>query len=56
MMFKEHTDGKHPKLSIMAHTSTTLADMKVLVKEDSDAKRKVKEAFTMHKMPPVNRD
>ena len=52
--FKEHTDGKHPNSAVTAHTSTTghkysLADVKVLVREDSDLKRKVKEAIAIHK-------
>ena len=41
--FKEHTDGKHPSSAVMEHTyitghTYTLADMKVLVKKDSDFK------------------
>ena len=52
--FKEDTDGKHPNSAIMEHISITghkytLTDVKVLVKEDSDFKRNVKEAIAIHK-------
>ena len=61
LRFKQHTDGKHPNY-VTEHTSITgykytLAEVKVLVKEDSDCKRKVKEAITSHKNnPALNRD
>ena len=60
--FKKHIDSKHPKSAITEHTSITghkytLADVKVLVKEDNDFKKKVKEAIAIHKNKPVlNRD
>ena len=60
--FKEHTNGKHNNSTITEHTSITghkyaMTDVKVLVKEDSDFKRKVKEAIVIHKnKPALNRD
>ena len=59
--FKEHTDSKHPN-SLYHHRTHLphrpyLADVKVLVREDSDFKRKVKEAIAIHKgQPALNRD
>ena len=56
--FKEHTDGNHPISAVTEHTSITghkytLADVIVLVREDSDCKRKVKEAIAIHKNQPA---
>ena len=50
----QSTNVKHPNSAITEHTSTTghkytLADVKVLVKEDCDFKRKVKETIAIHK-------
>ena len=52
--FKEHTVDMHPNSTITKHTSTmghkyTLANKTVLVKKDSEVKRKVTEAITIHK-------
>ena len=54
MMFKEHTDAKHPNSAVTECTSITglkyiLTDVNVLLKEDSDFKRQVKEAIAIHK-------
>ena len=63
--FKEHTlsDGKYPNLAITKHTSTTgnkytvADDVEVLVKEDSDVTKKVKEGIAIHKKKSaLNRD
>ena len=50
----EHTDGKYPNLAISEHTSIighkyTLADVKVLVKEDRDLMRKMREIISSTK-------
>ena len=50
---KEHIDGKHPNSAITEHT---LTDVKVLVQEDRDFKRKVKESMSIHRnQPALNR-
>ena len=60
--FKDHTDGKHSNSAITEHTFSpghkyTLGNVKVLVREASDFKRKVKEAIAIHKtQPALNRD
>ena len=51
---KEYIDGKYHNSAVTEHTSSTghkytLADVNVLVREDSDFKRKVKEAIAIHK-------
>ena len=56
--FKENTDSKVPNSALTKHTSIighkyTLADVKVLVKEDRDFKRKVKEAVANNKNKPA---
>ena len=60
--FKEHTNSKHLNSAVTEHTSTTghryrLANVKVLVKEESDFKKKAIDAVAIHRNKPgVNRD
>ena len=62
MRLKEYTDDKDPNLAVTEHTAITdhkyiLADVRMLVKEDSDFKKNVKEDIAIHKSQPVlNRD
>ena len=54
MRFKEHIDGNHPNSAVSEHTAITghkctLANVKILVREDRDFRRKVKKAITIHR-------
>ena len=57
--FKEHTDDKHPNPAVTEHTATTghkytFADVKVLVKEDGEFKRNVREVAIQKNKPDLN--